>query len=149
MTVANIRHTGIVVSNMETSLRFYRDILGMAVWEDATTEGAYIESLTAVPGARIWTVKLRTRDGGSIELLKYLNRPEETPPRVQSCHLGCNHVALQVENLDGLYWKLLHEGIEFHAPPSVSPTGRFKVAYCRDPEGVILELVEAIAASEQ
>lgn len=146
MTVACIRHTGIVVSKMEASLRFYRDLLGMEVWEDFVGSGPFIESLTAVPGARIWMIKLRSRQGGSIELLQYLNCPQEVPPRVRACDVGCNHVALEVDNLDALYERLRPEGIEFHALPALNPTGRFKVAYCRDPEGVLLELVEVLPA---
>ena len=145
MTVACIRHTGIVVSRMEKSLRFYRDLLGMEVWEDFEGSGPFIESLTAVPGARIWMIKLRSKQGGSIELLQYLNCPQEVPPRVRACDVGCNHVALEVDDIDMLHGKLCKEGIEFHAPPAASPTGRFKVAYCRDPEGVMLELVEVLA----
>jgi catechol 2,3-dioxygenase-like lactoylglutathione lyase family enzyme len=146
MAVVTIRHTGIVVSEMHRQLRFYRDVLGMEVWEDFVGEGPFLESLTAVPGARIWMIKLRSQQGGSIELLQYLNCPQDVPPRVRSCDVGCNHVALQIDDIDGLYERLRQEGIEFHAPPAVSPTGRFKMAYCRDPEGVILELVEVLPA---
>lgn len=144
MTVACIRHTGIVVSRMEKSLRFYRDLLGMEVWEDFEGSGPFIESLTQVPGARIWMIKLRSKEGGSIELLQYLNCSQDVPPPVRSCDVGCNHIALEVDSLDELYEKLRKEGIEFHAPPALSPSGRAKVAYCRDPEGVILELVEPL-----
>jgi catechol 2,3-dioxygenase-like lactoylglutathione lyase family enzyme len=145
MTVKSIRHTGIVVSRMEKSLWFYRDLLGMEVWQDFEGSGPFIESLTAVPGARIWMIKLRSKTGGSIELLQYLNCPQEVRPRARSCDVGCNHVALEVDDLDSLHGRLREEGIEFHAPPAVDPTGGFKVAYCRDPEGVILELVEVLA----
>ena len=82
MTVRCIRHTGIVVSRMEESLRFYRDLLGMEVWEDFEGCGPFIESLTAVPDARIRMIKLRSKTGGSIELLQYLNCPQEVPPRL-------------------------------------------------------------------
>jgi catechol 2,3-dioxygenase-like lactoylglutathione lyase family enzyme len=147
MTIRCIRHTGIVVSRMDKSLRFYRDLLGMEVWADFEGTGPFFASLTAVPDARIWMIKLRSTGGGSIELLQYLNCPQEVPPRVRSCDVGCNHVAMEVDDLDALYKKLRAEGIEFHAPPALSPDGGAKVAYCRDPEGVILELVEIVATS--
>jgi catechol 2,3-dioxygenase-like lactoylglutathione lyase family enzyme len=145
MTIACIRHTGIVVSQMENSLRFYRDLLGMEVWDNFEGSGPYFESINGVPGARIWMVKLRSKQGGSIELLQYLNCPQEVPPPVRACDVGCNHVALEVDDLDGLYQRLRREGIKFHSPPVLNPNGRFKVANCRDPEGVMLELVEVLA----
>jgi len=33
MTALNIRHTGLVVSNLEKSLTFYIDILGLSLWK--------------------------------------------------------------------------------------------------------------------
>ena len=39
---------------------------------------------------------------------------------------------------------MLEEGIEFNAPPIFSADRGAKVTYCRDPEGVIVELVEIV-----
>src|SRR5712691_6907267 len=72
MTVSKIRHTGIVVSDIETSLPFYRDLLGLQSWWDEIEEGPFVDAVTGVPGARIHTVKLKAPDGVSIELLQYL-----------------------------------------------------------------------------
>ena len=139
-----IRHAGIVVSDMETSLRFYRDLLGMEVWADFTDDSAYVQKMTGVEGADIWMVKLKAADGGSIELLQYRSHPQGVPPPRRSCDVGINHLAVQVEDVDVLYETLREEGIQFNAPPGISPDGGAKVAYCRDPEGVIVELVELL-----
>jgi catechol 2,3-dioxygenase-like lactoylglutathione lyase family enzyme len=127
---------------MERSLRFYRDLLGMEVWADFTDQSEYVRNMTGVEGADIWMIKLKAADGGSIELLQYRSHPQEVPPPKRSCDAGINHVAFQVEDVDGLYRKLRGHGIAFNAPPCISPDGGAKVAYCRDPEGVIVELVE-------
>ena len=145
MSVTKIRHTGIVVSDMQTSLPFYRDLLGLEVWWDQIEEGTLAEAVTSVPGARMHTVKLKAPDGVSIELLQYLNTPKPVPPLNGSNNIGCNHVALQVGDLDALYQKASAQGIRFNTPPVVAGGGKAKVTYCRDPEGVILELVEILA----
>ena len=142
--VTNIRHTGIVVSNMETSLPFYRDLLGLTVWWDQVEDGPMVEAVTGVPGARIHTVKLKAPDGVSIELLQYLNTPTPVPPPAAANTVGCNHVALQVKDLDELYRRAAGGGTRFHCAPVVAPGGKAKVTYCRDPEGVVLELVEIL-----
>ena len=49
MTVTAIRHTGIVVNDMETSLRFYRDLLGMEIWADFKDDNPILQSVTEVP----------------------------------------------------------------------------------------------------
>ena len=147
MTIASIRHTGIVVADMQRSLRFYRELLGMEVWADFRDESEYVQAVTDVPGARIWMIKLKAADGASIELLQYLSHPQDVPEPARACDVGCNHVALQVDDIDELFRKLKAEGIRFHAPPTVSPDGCAKVTYCRDPEGVIIELVEILPSS--
>jgi predicted enzyme related to lactoylglutathione lyase len=89
-------------------------------------------------------VKLKAKDGVSIELLKYLSHPQNIPEPKKSFDVGCNHVALQVDDIDALYEKLISAGIQFHTPPVISSNGGAKVTYCRDPEGVIIELVELL-----
>lgn len=144
MTVTAIRHTGIVVSRMERSLPFYRDFLGLEIWWDRIEDGPAIEAITAVPGARIHTVKLKAPDGVSIELLEYLNTPGPVPPVSSANDVGCNHVCLQVTDIDHFYQKATGAGIRFNAPPTVAPGGKAKVTYCRDPEGVYLEVVQIL-----
>ena len=145
MTVKTIRHTGIVVSDMDRSLAFYRDLLGMEVWADFRDDSDYVQAVTDIPGANLWMVKLKAaEDNTSIELLQYLSHPGEVPPATRACDVGCNHVCLHVDDIDSLYEHLLANGIRFHAPPTNSPDGGAKVTYCRDPEGVIVELVQLL-----
>jgi lactoylglutathione lyase len=130
---------------MATSLPFYQTLLGLEIWWDRIEEGPSVEAVTGVPGARIHTVKLKAPDGVSIELLQYLNTPRPVPPRTQSNDVGCSHVAMQVRDLDGLYREAIAAGIQFHCAPVIAAGGKAKVTYCRDPEGVILELVEILS----
>lgn len=144
MTVKAIRHTGIVVSDMARSLAFYRDLLGMEVWADFKDDSPLVQDAVGVPGAHIWMIKLKARDGGSIELLQYLSHPRQVPPPSSACDVGCNHVALQVDDLDAVHQRLTEAGIEFNAPPIFFPENAVKMTYCRDPEGVLVELVEIL-----
>ncbi len=144
MTILAIRHTGIVVSDMQRSLHFYRDLLGLEVWADFTDDSETLQEITNVIGAKIWMIKLKAADGVSIELLQYLSHPQGLPEPRKACDVGCNHIALQVDDLDALHEKLKNEGIIFHTPPSITPDSGAKVTYCRDPEGVIVELVEIV-----
>ena len=144
VAVQTIRHTGIVVSDMARSLEFYRNLLGLEVWADFQDDSEMVQAVTGVPGAKIWMVKLKTPDGTSIELLKYLSHPQPIPPPGRACDVGCNHVAFQVVDLDALYEKLSQHEIRFHVPPMVTSDGSVKLTYCRDPEGVIVELVELL-----
>ena len=59
MGIQAIRHTGIVVSDMHASLRFYRDLLGMEVWADFQDDSQMIQDVTGVKGAKVWMTKLK------------------------------------------------------------------------------------------
>ncbi len=146
MGVKSIRHAGIVVSDMTKSLEFYRDLLGMEVWADFEDKSAYAQAVTGVPNAHIWMVKLQAKDGGSVELLKYLSHPQPIPEPRRSCDVGINHVALHVDDIDSLYEKLKQHHIRFNAPPTLSTDGGAKTTYCRDPEGVLVELVQMLSS---
>ena len=67
-----IDHTAIVVGDTETSLRFYRDILGMRVAGESENYGTEQEHLNNVQGARLRITALRAASGPGIELLEYL-----------------------------------------------------------------------------
>jgi len=145
MTALLIRHTGIVVNDMERMLVFYRDLLGMRPWADFRDGSEYVSTVTRVPDACIRMVKLAAGDAGSsIELLHYETHPQPTSPPRRACDHGINHVAIQVADIDAVWEKLREAGIEFHAPPTLSSDGGAKVTYCRDPEGGIVELVQIL-----
>jgi catechol 2,3-dioxygenase-like lactoylglutathione lyase family enzyme len=67
-----IDHTAIVVSDTETSLKFYRDTLGMRVAGESENYGSEQEHLNNVFGARLRITSLRAADGPGVELLEYL-----------------------------------------------------------------------------
>lgn len=67
-----IDHTAIVVGDTETSLRFYRDALGLRIVGASENYGPEQERLNNVAGARLRITTLRAAEGPAIELLEYL-----------------------------------------------------------------------------
>ena len=67
-----IDHTAIVVEDTESSLRFYRDQLGMRVAGNSENYGTEQEHLNNVFGARLRITALRADAGPGVELLEYL-----------------------------------------------------------------------------
>ncbi|MBI3088771.1 MAG: VOC family protein, partial [Candidatus Colwellbacteria bacterium] len=61
--------------------------------------------------------------------------------------IGCTHVAFTVANLDKEYKRLTEAGIVFNSPPQLPPDGYAKVAFCKDPDGTLIELVEVLEKS--
>jgi catechol 2,3-dioxygenase-like lactoylglutathione lyase family enzyme len=74
-----IDHTAIVVSDTDTSLAFYRDLLGMRVAGGAENYGVEQEHLNQVFGARLRITALRAERGPGIEFLEYITPPGGRP----------------------------------------------------------------------
>ncbi|MBI1791962.1 MAG: VOC family protein [Acidobacteria bacterium] len=68
-----IDHTAIVVAGTETSLKFYRDRLGLRVAGESLNYGVEQERLNNVAGARLRITALRAPSGPGVEFLEYLN----------------------------------------------------------------------------
>lgn len=136
------RHAGIVVSNMEKALRFYRDLLGLRVVKDLNESGEYIDNLLNLKSAVVHTIKLSCDGGDSlVELLNFTN-PSVKARDVYPFSIGPTHVAFEVEDLDMIYRKLNKARVSFNSIPQNSPDGFAKVAFCKDPDGTLIELVE-------
>lgn len=142
--ILNIRHTGIVVKDLQRALAFYQDVLGLVVKKDMVEKGPYIDSILGLKNAVVRTVKLASQDGGLIELLCYQEPAPEDAHAKKVHQTGCLHVSFTVSDIEAEHARLSHKGIIFISPPKVSPDGYAKVAFCQDPEGNFIELVELV-----
>jgi catechol 2,3-dioxygenase-like lactoylglutathione lyase family enzyme len=139
-----IRHVGISVIDIDVSVLFYRDLLGFKIVKDVIEEGDYIDNFSGVKGIRVRVVKMSDGNGGLIELLKYLSHDSGTINRKGIVDAGISHFALTVKNLEKLYDEMRKVGVDFNAPPQLSPDGYAKVTFCNDPDGNLIELVEVL-----
>ena len=91
-----VRHTGIVVRNLDESVKFYRT-LGFVEDNRDIEEGVFIDTVVGLQGAKLEWVKLKAPDGYLLELLQYHSHPEQKSiARQKSNQLGCPHLALKV-----------------------------------------------------
>jgi catechol 2,3-dioxygenase-like lactoylglutathione lyase family enzyme len=141
--IKNIRHTGIVVTDLGASLHFYRDLLGFQIVIQMEESGNYIDNILSLRNAKVTTIKMVSPDNQMIELLKYHSHPKEQKS-LEICDIGITHIAFTVEDLDKEFERLKGEGVPFNTPPQLSPDGYAKVTFCRAPEGSLIELVEVI-----
>ena len=141
--IKNIRHTGIVVEDLEASLNFYRNLLGFKINKQMEESGEYIDKMSALDGVKVTTIKMAAPDGQLIELLFYHSHLNKPKPR-QLHDIGLSHLAFTVDDVDHTYDKLKAQGIKFNSPPQLSPDGYAKVTFCMAPEGTLIELVEVL-----
>ena len=143
-----LRHVGITVTDMKQSLKLYKDCFGFDVVWDEIEESEFIDNLSNLKNVKVHTVKLRDGSGGMIELLQYLSHPNSSDSnKVNKINeIGCSHIAITVDNVDGLYKTLLDIGVEFNWKPTRHPdiNVKAKVAFCRDYDGTLIEIVEEV-----
>ena len=141
-----IDHTAIVVSDTETSLRFYRDVLGFSITGESLNHGIEQERFNHVFGARLRITGLRAAGGPGIEFLEYLSprdgRP--MPPDERPNDLIHWQTVLLTRNLETITDHPSRPSLVSSGPvvlPDAS-LGFRKGALIRDPDGHVLLLAE-------
>lgn len=139
-----LRHIGIVVINLEESIKFYEDIFSLTLVNQMIEEGKYVESLVGIKNASIHWAKLEAKDNTIIELLEYKNSEFLSKDNYVANRLGCSHIAISVDDIEDIYNKLQVYNCKCNSKPLFSPDGKVKVMYCHDINGTILEIVEEL-----
>lgn len=138
-----MRHTGIVVHEMERMLRFYCGLLGFTLVRRQKEPGDTMDTLLSLVGVRLETAKLRAPGGtGMIELLRFDSHPPANPEGRWLNDSGLSHIAITVSSIDEEYERLCRHRVEFLSPPRVA--GSAKLAFAADPEGNFVEMVEVL-----
>ena len=141
--IKDVRHVGIMVSDMEKSLKFYRDLLGLKVKSLVDEEGEFLDNMLAHENVKNKVAKLYAKNGNAlIELIdsrSYANKKDR-----DFFTIGASHFALTVDDLEKTYDYLVKNGVKFTAPPQQTPDRFAKVTFCEDPDGTLIELVEVI-----
>jgi catechol 2,3-dioxygenase-like lactoylglutathione lyase family enzyme len=138
-------HVGFTVSDLDRSLPFYRDLLGMEVLWERVYEEEYMRTLVGYPAVRLRCAYLHIPGStAKLELLEYQNVPRE-PSKLRHADPGNAHLALSVPDLDGLCGRLKEAGVKFVSEPVVSTAGHYqgaKTVYVQDPDGISVQLVD-------
>ena len=138
-------HTGITVSNLERSLAFWRDVLGLEFSHTAHQKGELAQEITGVEGAEIKLAVLRAPGGHKIELLEYLAPADRKRADIRPCDVGSVHVALLVHDLDSVLERVAASGWKAAGKPQrlqSGPNAGKRVVYVRDPDGTTIEFME-------
>lgn len=146
-----IDHTAIVVDDTDTSLSFYRDVLGMRIASASENHGIEQERLNNVFGARLRITALRAEEGPGIEFLEYLAPGDGRPSPIdaRSNDLIGWTTTLVAPSAEEMEQRLreMPGGISWVSPGFVEGTGERDrsqlIARIRDPDGHMLVLVGA------
>jgi len=169
--INRIIHMNIVCSDLDKSLKFYRDVLGGHVVGERgigerkgpgisrSAETAVGMGFTGTKTAEYRACLIRFGRGKLdtvIDLLQWIAPPSTGKPYDTMNNVGIVRIALEVEDIEKAYNDLKAKGVEFLSPPqrtelfqspaegvTVKPTP-IKFAMFKDPDGTALELVQFV-----
>lgn len=145
MQIEGVYHTGFTVSDIERSIEFYRDALGMTLHRRQQGTAEYLSTITGFEGVKLEVALLRTPDGsGMLELLQYVSHP--APPTARETNRPGNaHLCFKVSNIHAACEELRRHGVRLVSEPAEITAGIHKGGfgvYLRDPDGFTLELFQ-------
>lgn len=124
MKVKKLLHTRMRVSDMEQTISFYTDVLGLEVLErKVSPRGSHLAFLK-VPNSE--------------ELIELTSFPPSGPVRVQE---DLVHLAFQVESLDDTIASLHAKGVKVTDGPTQTSSGS-RFIFIDAPDGYEVELIE-------
>jgi catechol 2,3-dioxygenase-like lactoylglutathione lyase family enzyme len=145
--VSALDAVGLVVSDLDRSLAFFRDVLSFEQISDIELTGADYERLEGVFGLRLRTVRMRL-GAEHLDLMQYL-APEGRPVPLdsRSNDLWFQHIAIVVRDMDDAYERLRRHKVR-HAssgpqrlPDWNEKAGGIEAFYFKDPDGHALEIL--------
>lgn len=141
--IQRLTHVGIGVTDIERSLRYYRDLLGFAEEHTLDVEGEPTDTLLRLRGTKLHAVYL-TRDGVRIELLQF--ESPKVPPRRERVmnEPGLTHLSFRVADLQAVLATLRDAGERVLDDTVLDfPEFQAAAAFVADPDGQLIELVQA------
>ena len=146
--VHGLEHAAICVKNMDRSLSFYCSVLGLPKLDEKILRGKEAEALSGKSGASVRLAILGNRFTGRIELMQFEPEGASEARKTEVTDIGrIVEVALRVSGIDPLLEIIAQKGHPCVMGPmdiEMDNTGKARIAYLRDPDNVLVELVEVI-----
>lgn len=142
--IRTLDHVGITVADLDRAVAFFVG-LGMVVDGRTSLEGAFLEDVVGIQGARTEIVLLTAPSGGAgVELARF-DAPEAVPgsPAAPANELGLRSIAFQVEDLRGAVARV--EAAGYGLVGAIGEyEGAWAMASVRGPEGIVVSLAERL-----
>ena len=141
--IVGIHHTALSTPDADRLVRFYRELFGFEVefdfpWDESNQ--AFEKSHAVGPTAG--RVVMIANGASRLEIFEY----EKPAPRPDiagraNADLGIAHFSIEVRDIAKEYERLVAAGMKFQSG-LVSQTPTIQMAYGRDPDGNIIELID-------
>jgi len=145
MPIIGAHHTSFTVADLERSVAFFRDVLGLELAYQREVRDDYFGKIVGLPGCAVKAALFRLPGSAHhLELFEYL-QPRGQAVSARPCDPGCCHLSFLVDDLPAFYARLQGKGITFVSEPVLITAGPNRGGYglylC-DPNGILVELFQ-------
>lgn len=133
--IKTIDHIGIMTNDLQKSVKFYTDVLGFSIamkmeMAEAGLSAVFVE-----------------KAGSKIEIMECRGR--NAPRRSKGVEIAIgghsipinDHITFSVDNIEDTVTEFKEKGVVFNLEP-MELEGGMKLASLKDPDGVLIELIE-------
>ena len=134
-----IVHVGLTVTDLDRSVAFYRDVLGLAYLGEMEMEGLETERLFQ---------RKDCKAAPPVEMIQFVGQEPERQTG-DLFRTSISELCFFVEDIDREYRRLKEMGVEFLSEPQTFDStkygfGKSRAVYLRDPDGIVLELLQTV-----
>ncbi len=146
-----IYHVGLTVSDIDKSIAFYRDILGLRFIGEILMEGKETDALFQRKNCRARVAYLNGSNElhmPPVELIQFLDT-EIQNKKSDLFSTSISELCFYTNDIEKTYHKLLEYKVECLSPPqdfdfTSTGFGKSKAFYFKDPDGIILEMMQPL-----
>ena len=139
--MAELFHVGLTVKNLERSLAFYRDVVGMKEGERLEVKSKAFDTLTNNPGAQLKVAHL-TAGPFMLQLIEYAAAGGTTLD-LHHNNVGSPHMSFYVPDIEAKYREVQQRGEVKITSGLVQIAPTMRSFYTEDPDGVPVEFLQA------
>ncbi len=111
-TLSELHHVGITVSDIERSIRFYRDVLGLVLVRRRSADADYLGQQTGYAGVRleVASFKVSPESPQSLEIAQYATHAGGSSNAATNL-AGNSHLCFRVDDIHALYDSFIAQGV--------------------------------------
>lgn len=149
--IGRIYHVGLTVSDLDRSVAFYRDVLGLTYQGEMVMTGDATDALFQRKDCKARVAYLNGSEhveAPPVELIQFVgDAAEKEAPGLFTPSIS--ELCFYTDAIDAVYEGLLSKGVDCLSPPVAfdftdQGFGKSKAFYFKDPDGIILEMMQPL-----
>lgn len=140
--ITNMNHSSFTVSDINESIKFYRNILGLTLIDVNTRGIDFSQSVTGIKDADL-KIAYFEANNCKVELIQYLS-PKSQKIDTSTCNIGSAHICFNVDNFAQFVENLKKNNVKFSGNICEIPAGPNKgkqVLYFEDNDSNSIEII--------